>query len=307
MVSKPTVLIVGAGASKPYGYPSGLDLVHQVIDGLHPGRTPPGYLMSCLSRVPFDKDDISQFREALLRSQLGSIDAFLEKRPKFRAIGKIAIAALLIPQEKEDMLFEVNDWYQYFFRTLIANRDSGQNQPLTILTFNYDRSLDHYLYSAFKNTLGCDETAMLDELHALEIVHLHGSLNRLPWQPENRDSARAYGFTCDADSIQRAANEIKIIDENEHNAPQFRYAVEKIGQASRIGFLGFGYHRTNVQRLFSGDWRQDSQVHVIGSAFDLTESEKKQRQQLFGQGGITLGDPGDTCLDFLRKHSWLIS
>jgi hypothetical protein len=101
VIKKPTVLVLGAGASAPYAFPLGSEL----LDGIQ----------SELLREPFAfRDDLrsgeindvmlKQFGHALRNSGLYAIDEYLQWHPAYRDLGKLAIARTLIPAEREDRL-----------------------------------------------------------------------------------------------------------------------------------------------------------------------------------------------------------
>src|SRR5258708_39292317 len=100
MIKTPTVLGLGAGASKPFGFPTGQELLkiitHQLLF-FTPEQTTLGQtLLAC----GFSEPDISRFAGALHLSQRSSVDAFLEFRSEFVEVGKAAMIAALIPYEK---------------------------------------------------------------------------------------------------------------------------------------------------------------------------------------------------------------
>ncbi|MDZ4341559.1 MAG: hypothetical protein U1E51_03875, partial [Candidatus Binatia bacterium] len=98
MIKKPTVLILGAGASIDYGFPLGRILITNLCGSLKSERDPyVKFLVSC----GFDFGLITAFRESLEFSGQPSIDAFLENRVEFLDVGKAAIACDLIPAESE--------------------------------------------------------------------------------------------------------------------------------------------------------------------------------------------------------------
>ena len=97
MITKQTVLILGAGASVPYGFPTGRSLLLQITDELAPEGD------SGLRQIllPFSDEHTSEFQAELLASNQPSVDAFIENRPSFTDIGKAAIAKKLIDCENE--------------------------------------------------------------------------------------------------------------------------------------------------------------------------------------------------------------
>src|SRR5262245_43457196 len=102
VLSKRTVFVVGAGASVPYGYPTGRDLVTEVLTSLAGTHNNRAFLES---ECEFTRHELNRFRDELLRSGKNSVDAFLEHRPDHLNVGKAAIANVLIQKESEESLF----------------------------------------------------------------------------------------------------------------------------------------------------------------------------------------------------------
>ena len=97
MIKIPTVLVLGAGASTDYGYPTGPELRDRILKGLdHPGST----MHQQLESVGYDEDRARTFRLAFGRHQLPTIDQFLGEHPEFGPIGTVAIACALFPDEE---------------------------------------------------------------------------------------------------------------------------------------------------------------------------------------------------------------
>jgi len=85
MITKNTVLILGAGASQPYGFPTARDLKQKVLrydfeNIISSGNPGPlwGYLLDS-----FTEDMCLKFSTALKSSGKQSVDAFLEHRDEF--------------------------------------------------------------------------------------------------------------------------------------------------------------------------------------------------------------------------------
>src|SRR5262245_60288218 len=96
MIEYPTVLVLGAGASRPYGFPSGEELLREAVtELLQPASAWRGLLDAC----GFSWNVQEQVARELAGSGRYSIDAFLEGRAEYRPIGTTAIAAALIPRE----------------------------------------------------------------------------------------------------------------------------------------------------------------------------------------------------------------
>ena len=168
MITTPIVLILGAGASAPYGFPIGDRLRKLILANLtHTSRK----IIQPIVELGFTAQEIDTFRQAFDKSQQPSIDAFLEHRSDdYMEIGKLAIAATLIPFEREHLLLDQssNDanhvflgdpWYQYLIERLTTkDPDHFRNHKLSIITFNYDRSLEYSLALVKKQDPSCDTT-----------------------------------------------------------------------------------------------------------------------------------------------------
>ena len=108
MITKPTVFVLGAGASMPYGFPSGKQLVEHISEATRQKTTslPPipddsRYLISreaiqAILVNNFGKLESEKFGNALYLSNQYSIDAFLEHRTEFAEIGKLAISLFIL-------------------------------------------------------------------------------------------------------------------------------------------------------------------------------------------------------------------
>src|SRR5438445_5956235 len=106
MITQQTVLVLGAGASKPFGFPSGKELLERITRQICGHKPDQSTLGEALLAFGASELDVAQFGSALHHSQRNSVDAFLEFRPEFLNVGKAAIIASLIPYESPARLFE---------------------------------------------------------------------------------------------------------------------------------------------------------------------------------------------------------
>ena len=177
MIETPTVLILGAGASIPYEYHSGEKLIEEISKGILPQNS----LFKLLIKLDYSKEFINKFKQTLRNSGSYSIDTFLENWPKYNEIGKIAIAHILILAEwagKNSLIDFGNkdNWYRYLYKHL--NCHSFEQNKIGIITFNYDKSLEQYLFTALNNSYeDLDENKCASKIRNIPIVHVHGKLD----------------------------------------------------------------------------------------------------------------------------------
>jgi hypothetical protein len=206
MIGKPTVFILGAGASYPYGFPLGAELLATAYGHL---ATDSHQLHRRLVQCGFDNQSISLFRDAIPRAQRQSVDSLVASRPDLNEIGKAALAALLIDLEKENQLNPYREpagtqperaarrWYEHFIGAVFPRQpqDLAQNR-CAFVTFNFDRSLERALHHALTaNYVGDDAVARCRE--AFPIVHIHGELGSPTWMLDASATAEDAGSCRD--------------------------------------------------------------------------------------------------------------
>jgi hypothetical protein len=237
------------------------------------------------------------FQRELRLSAQPSVDAFLEHRPEFMDVGKMAIAYHLTRHEIEERLYNATPeehWYKYILHRITDGtpfEDVSKNQ-VGFITFNYDRSLEHFLYNSIRATYGCNAKEVEEVLRKFKILHVHGALGGLGWQTDE-PGIRAYDNSCTRRDIEVAAKSIKIISDTVPWAEAFGKAWDLLSHAKRVGVLGFGYHRDNMARL-----KLPTDKHIVfGTCHGLTEAEQAQLQSQYP--GLRLHSRKN--LDFLRS------
>ncbi len=287
MIERSIVLILGAGASKPYGFPLGRELVTKVSEDDSIGMR---NLMAYMGVSVTDDED---FRRELRYSRRGSVDAFLEHRSSFTSAGIAAIAYFISQAERDDSLFRPgipSDWYQYFFQLLFddAGFHTVGNNRVSVLTYNYDRSFEYSLLHALSSSYGASLSACREVMMDIPVLHLHGQLGPLPDRFEELHEA----------DLAMAARGIRIVSEAVDQDPVFGEARELIARAEEVVFLGFGYLPVNITRLLDGLEPR----HYHGTSFGLTESEERRIRLTFANLGAEITFHRFDVLDFLRHR-----
>ncbi len=303
MITKRTTLILGAGASKPYGYPTGIELSQRLInDNLFNEQIRAGTLT---------RQDALSFCKTFRYSGMPSIDAFLSRRGHHKAasgdisfefVGKMGIALALRERATLGGLFhrrvdavadhiEVDDnWYQYLWVRLTdgitkESIDRFGDSQLKIITFNYDTSLEQYLFTALKNAYDLDDIQAMGHLSRIPINHVYG---RLKFGTHELCPDQLMYGVGGRDLILDDVASILVIDEDRNDSvPELPACFDAITHADRIVCLGFGFDRVNVQRLgiakalhnrYAAQFQSNSQraPDVICTTLRLTPWERGQ-------------------------------
>ena len=294
MLTKKTVLVLGAGASKPFGFPTGIELSAKVVDFLNPGLKQ----FEALRAFGFREGDILAFREAFYFSGKNSLDGFLEHNPIFVEIGKAAIAAALVPCETISALFGYKkNWLRHLYNNLNTSFESFGKNHLSVVTFNYDRTVETFFVTALQNTYGKTEAEAVQALSSLPIIHLHGQLGPPPWEA----GGRQFDPDLDTWALNSSVRGIKIIHEDiaDGRDKDFERAKGLIQNADQVFFMGFGYNQTNLERL---DARSIPDGVAFGTSVGLGNQEQVWvREVTDNRIRLVAGD----CLDMVREHiSW---
>jgi hypothetical protein len=291
MIKKKTVFILGAGASIPYGFPSGQLLKDMICKNF--GEIIPSYI----TEMRLD-NKLHDFTDKLSYSPLTSVDSFLENQTDFIEVGKVCIAAELLAAEQNSRLFKYwedkraaawksksfglgrgdnekdNCWYLELFNLLNTSlNDFGQNNVIFI-TFNYDRSLEQYLYLSLQNTYNATDEECRNILNG-KIIHVYGHLGLLPWQIIHGETIRTvrYNPQINATNISIAAENINIIRSGDTDLSQFDLAFEHLQNAENICIIGFGYNEVNVDRLKLRELKSTGRLY--GTMYGVGQMELK--------------------------------
>jgi hypothetical protein len=248
LIEKPTVFVLGAGASHPYGFPTARGLLELPYASIGADSV----LRQVLTGCGFLEDEILDFCRRLKRSGQDSIDLFLERAPRFLNVGKAAIAVQLLPQEFNQFAWdrsEDTDWCRYLFaRMAPRNRaDFGSNR-LKIVTFNFDRSFEWRLARMLHGTYdGMTAEEATDLAASIGIVHIHGQLAGDPpsLAPDFTDT-REHPPT--AEEVLACIDQIRLSSEPAAG-PQIDRAREWLQEAEVVCFLGFGFNTENLDKL----------------------------------------------------------
>jgi len=257
-----TVLVLGAGASLPYRFPLGQELKKTIIVNTASASSTSG---KQFLEAGFSEDQVLEFNKDLVRSIFPTIDAFLENRPSRREIGAFAIAQALMPIEDENVLFPPKDWYPALFHELDFKDHAHTPSVIGVVTFNYDRSLEHYMRETINRSFeGAAKDKALEKLESVPIIHVHGQVGPYPDVP--------YLGNRSVQDIKKGAEGISLIhDTSLDSAESFEEARFRIKEATEVVFLGFGYDRRSLMRL--GALGSTGSRRFWGTAYNVPSEE----------------------------------
>lgn len=292
MIRKKTVFVLGAGASKPYGFPTGIELTSSILAQMNPGHA----MYTSLMEAGFEPSQLDSFRQAFESSGRFSIDAFLQFRPDHSEVGRAAIAFRIISAEDRGALFSrpVNvDWYRLLIHTMNAPVLEFKNNAVSFVTFNYDRSLQFYLTQHLIGAYGLQRDAATAIITHFPFIHLHGDVGPLPGHGE---VARDYKSEVPAHEIRQWSKRIHIVhDELAEREANFQRAKDEIAQADRVLLLGIGFDSINMRRL---EFDKPGK-YADATSYGLTGMERKA-VTTFTQSRLKLHDMD--CLTLLRER-----
>ncbi|MCC8932417.1 hypothetical protein [Rhizobium sp. 'Codium 1'] len=334
-----SVFVVGAGASHEFGLPIGWDLTQTIKANCDIVLNQWGEYQSG-SRAVFNhyvrmfstqsEDNVDKIKSRLRASwqirdgieSADSIDEYIFRYtsdPLIAEVGKLNIAHAISSAEsksllkvKEGSVFDVRDatntWIWGFAKALMngirADDVSEVGNNITIICFNYDRCIEHYLEHALAQGFhGLTATEAKSIVESINIIHPYGwlgDLQRFPYGDTRQFPAMADNIITWSESVR----DPEIIS-------KMRLAIEG---ASQIVFMGFGFAAQNMDLL---DCRRDYVPATPPAVYSTGYSLPRETQGVLTSKIVSLYsaadwyDPdtqkvhfqyGATCKEFFDIH-----
>lgn len=296
MIDQDTVFILGAGASKNYGYPTGLEL-RRLISEKFP-KIVGAYLYVGQDNQKMAKSSLTLKRARELaivfsKSATQSIDLFLARNPEYEDIGKMSIIVSIFEAEfgsgfNESSISPERDWYFYLFNRLtdeLTKPDDFKryaDNKVKFITFNYDRSLEHYLYDSFYHSYYSkmfEQPAKHEDVMPFEIIHIYGKVAPLPWQ----DNKNGLGYGLNRKDkehrlvVEELTENIRVIYSRVDDS--IERAKEIIKNTNRLFFVGFGFAKENLEVL-GLPANMNVEQEIYGTALGMTDREIDKLKKL---------------------------
>jgi hypothetical protein len=300
MFSKPTVFVVGAGASAECKLPTGAQLSDLIKAGVRFRFDPHGsgqmegdtVLLRAL-RLRFGKDQATINRYTTSSNELAatmstfpSVDEALHwwrSTPEIVDLGKAAIAHYVLQAERNSVLKysrengrvnvdAANDtWLAPFLSIAVSalSRDESNAifQNVTLINFNYDRTVEHYLVLALQQRTGLSKEMAERSVAQLDIIRPYGSLGKLDWQGGQGPFG---GSEHDNDLFKIAAN-IQTFTEQAAEPDVAKSIDDALSKAVVVIFLGFGFHQQNLSLFKTSRGPRDRMAMVAATSLGIDE------------------------------------
>jgi hypothetical protein len=308
MFENKTVFVVGAGASSEVGFPTGYELKDQIAERINI-RFPDGYSQASGDRAlanafrvharefSHNSNDINPYLQTCWA--IGgamplalSIDNYLDahrENPLFGICGKLAITRCILESERNSSLkldgpYEngiqfssmKKHWLLPFFHLategIAKERVEAAFNNVSFITFNYDRSIEHFIEHALQAYYQIDQNAARQVVDSIPILHPYGTVGSLPWQ--GRSISASFGEeVVDPVRLLRVSSAIKTFTEREEDPDALASIKSAISEATTIVFLGFAYHKQNLELL------KPPRDHTFKRVFGTTMGFSRPDQQ----------------------------
>lgn len=318
------VIVVGAGASKEFGLPTGAELTSQIAHitdirfGSYGREMVSGdyKIFETLGMIPTDEGERRKDLNPLLHAGwkirdnmplAPSIDNFLDTHqsdPDVVFFGKIAISHAIQKAERESTLFidsqerrigldfnlVKNTWIAKLFQILVAQRKFDDFilalQNITFVSFNYDRCIHQFIFFAARQYFGLDPENAAKVMAALNIIYPYGTVGEFICGNHfgNESNFGMVGYHAELIS---AANGIKTFTEGSDTGRK-KEIRKALNEAEVVMFLGFGFLPLNMELLFGSDTFEIEKVMATGKG--LSSSSLKQVSTELGTTFLETGD-----------------
>ena len=217
-----------------------------------------------------------------------SIDNVIDalEDPQVELVGKMGIVRSILKAEADSSYFSCingnsdnidlsrfdNSWYSSFTKILTENIKKSQVvrifDNLEIINFNYDRCIEHYLPISIAAYYGLSPDAIREIMNGLTIHRPYGVAGRLPWQRGDSPSVR-FGESSPR-LLANVAQQVRTFTERVNEGDELAAMRATIAGADRIVFLGFAFHRQNIDLLSQ---KMEDHAEIVATAYNISKSD----------------------------------
>lgn len=305
-----TVFVLGAGASAEVDMPDGRALANSISRALYfrfqaYQRTEvfDHQMHGHLERLAaINQQPIGLYQQAAREIQggielAGSVDEYLYRhadRALVAPVGKLAILHCIAKAEQNSKLYVGNDarsrsileggrntWLRDFSEQLCFGRpatDIGKIfDGIAIISFNYDRCLQRYLMAFIEQAYHTSSGVAEEAVSTLRVLYPYGTIGSLTTRGA---SYLPFGVSSDAVDLSCRIDAIRTFTEQVADHSTIDDIKATIQGADRLVFLGFGFHKPNLDMLDPGEpMRNRRSRDILATAFGLSLANANAVQQ----------------------------
>jgi hypothetical protein len=316
---------VGAGASCPYGFPTGSGLVGSIINSLsNPSETLIGKHL--LAHSDYTKEGLTDFADLLhsyrLEVETESIDDFfhINRDTSIREICRYATFCTILHQEQQYLLNRsgIPDWLYMFFVPFLVNFSSPDEfvdalnrtsntswekvLGIHFISLNYDRMIEQRLLEILRAHIP-------NQGEILEIIkgrfhyeHPHGSLWTISDLP--------FGATLPEgkEALNNTVKRLAFWCEKSNKPEAWGIQNALVPLRGTLCFLGYGFHEI-INDRFDPEHSSDSKLSkVVATTYGIKDQQRRSKIQEWicdyfsiTPTNILLGEEGEDCKVVISK------
>ncbi len=340
MIRTKTTFVVGAGASCELQLPSGDELLSRVAAGLDYSRFGSElqtrdtillsrYLAKMAERTGKGEEPLQQAAERIRNASKisRSIDAIIDQNDHDPFVGQCAKLAMvhficqaearstlrLTPRIEGELPIQGTDnWLVYLGQLITTGVPRSKIEScfdnVSIISFNYDRSIEHFLPHAMVLSHGVPlKEAQRIVAAKLKIIHPFGTIGRLPWQ--TGEASDVEWGTEQPWNILNLVSQIRTASDllRDHQALMALRAAVTGGK--RLAFLGFGFSPQNVDLLIDYSLSHEPEVlftlHEMSAANENSVIRMMRRKTAIERDDLFMVSNGK-AFELMRDYSILL-
>lgn len=330
MLTKSTVLVLGAGSSAEFGLPAGDKLARDIESRTNFSFRYGGEMISgdqelyetLRTRYP-EQNHVFRAGRTISKGLpfSRSIDDFLYNHGNDNCIvhvGKAAIVQSILAAEKGCGLIGLlehdeedrrrtlqslsESWLHKLFAFLVTDvRKSDVSrifEGLKIINFNYDRCVELFLFHALQQAYALSDSNAADVMKTLNISHPYGQPSLLPWQAVS--GAVEFGSTLRGAQLLAATERVKTYTEQAHDEEDKERWRMHIAECDQIVFLGFAFHRQNVELLKTTE-QGTLRPAILATSYGVSGSDEDVFRERIGTAFWPMGQGKSDALGPMVK------
>ena len=246
--------------------------------------------------------------------------------PRVAIVGKAGIAKAILEAEKasklkdltehdiqknKSILHGISDTWAFKLFTHLQTGIKRSNveslfDGVAFVNFNCDRCVEHVFYHLVRDAYSLSFGEAAKVMRRLKIVHPYGRVGPLPWEG---GKSVEYGFEAVRTDIISLAARLSTLSEKTYSSDELIDVKNVMSSARRVVFLGFSFHKQNMEILSLGN--DTRKIPVVATTFGASGPDIAVYDSLIERTltGLTTNRPqfvASTCSEFMSSHGrWL--